>query len=140
MNLIIDDFGASYRSIFIREYLDKLHHRFVCKKRWTTIVMHECDNSDVFNNIMRIFHSIPEPEILSRPHALYLVCVCMCVCEQSKYVKRSSGGLQCGEFCGAVCDYMESTALVFSFGYSAIYWQQQRRDERSLPANTNLIA
>lgn len=78
MNLVIDDFGASYRSIFVREYLDKLHHRFACKKRRTAIVMHECDNSGVFNNIMRIFHSIPEPEILC-PRARYLVCVYMCM-------------------------------------------------------------
>lgn len=32
-------------------------------------------------------------------------------------------------FPGARRDYVESTALVFSFDYSAIYWQQQRRED-----------
>lgn len=80
---------------------------------------------------------MPAREILACAHMD--VRVCLYVCEQSKYVKRSSGGLQCGEFRGAVYDYMEST-LVFSSGYSAIYWQQQGLDERSPQANTNLIA
>lgn len=86
--------------------------RFTCKKRRTAIVMHECDNSGVFNNIMRIFHSIPEPEILCPRARESRARACMCVW-QSKYVKRSSGGLQCGEFRGAVYDYMESTVGLF---------------------------
>lgn len=36
--------------------------------------MHECDNSDVFDNIMRIFHSILELD------SRYLVCLHANVC------------------------------------------------------------
>lgn len=69
----------------------KLHQTCVCKKQRIAIIMHECDNSGTFDNIMRIFHSISQARFYAR-------CEISHVCEQSKYVKRSSGGLQCGEF------------------------------------------
>jgi len=56
--------------------------RPVRKKRRIAIVMHECDNSGTFNNIMRISILFPEPGVSRPPRDI--------LCEQSKYVKRSS--------------------------------------------------